>query len=82
MSGWLFSSAAGFQTVYFGVLPIPDLLQKNKDLAYILKISHHWITFALAAVIAIHAAAALKHHFLDRDDVLVRMLPKSRKTSP
>ena len=82
LSGWLFSSAAGFQTVYFGVLPIPDLLQKNKDLAYVLKISHHWITFALAAVIVVHAAAALKHHFVDRDDVLVRMLPQSRKTSP
>jgi cytochrome b561 len=82
LSGWLFSSAAGFQTVYFGVLPIPDLLQKNKELADVLKTSHHWIVFALATVVVIHAAAALKHHFIDRDDVLVRMLPQSRKTSP
>lgn len=80
LSGWLFSSANGFQTVYLGVLPIPDLLSKNKELAEILKIAHHWINYTLAAVIALHAAAALKHHFIDRDDVLVRMLPRSRKS--
>ena len=33
LTGWLFSSAAGFQTVYFGVLPIPDLLAKDPALA-------------------------------------------------
>ena len=75
LSGWLFSSAAGFQTVYLGVLPIPDLLPKNKEVADVLKIAHHWINYALAALIALHAAAAIKHHVADRDDVLVRMLP-------
>ena len=79
LSGWLFSSANGFQTVYLGVLPIPDLLPKNKELAEVLKIAHHWINYTLAAVIALHVAAALKHHFHDRDDVLVRMLPRSRR---
>jgi cytochrome b561 len=29
----------------------------------------------MAAVIVLHVAAALKHHFVDRDDVLIRMLP-------
>jgi cytochrome b561 len=80
LSGWLFSSANGFQTVYLGVLPIPDLLPKNKELAEVLKIAHHWINYTLAAVIALHVAAALKHHFHDRDDVLVRMLPRSGRT--
>jgi len=75
LSGWLFSSAAGFQTVYLGVLPIPDLLSKNKEVADVLKIAHHWINYTLAALIAVHAAAAVKHHVVDRDDVLVRMLP-------
>jgi cytochrome b561 len=75
ISGWLFSSAAGFQTVYLGVLPIPDLLGKNKELAEILKTAHHGINYLLAAVVAGHAAAAIKHHFVDRDEVLTRMLP-------
>jgi cytochrome b561 len=57
------------------VLPIPDLLGKNKELAEILKTAHHWINYLLAAVVAGHAAAALKHHFVDRDEVLTRMLP-------
>lgn len=79
LTGWLFSSAAGFQTVYLGVLPIPDLLAKNKEAADVLKIAHHWINFTMAAVIALHIAAALKHHFIDRDDVLTRMLPTARR---
>jgi cytochrome b561 len=36
LSGWLMSSAKGFQTVWFGVLPIPDLLDKNKELGDLL----------------------------------------------
>lgn len=77
LSGWLFSSASGFQTVYLGVLPIPDLLAKNKEVADVLRLTHRWINYTLAGVIALHTAAALKHHFIDRDDVLVRMLPRS-----
>jgi cytochrome b561 len=79
LTGWLFSSAAGFQTVYLGVLPIPDLLSKNKELAEVLKVTHHWVNYTLGAVIVLHVAAALKHHFVDRDDVLARMLPLARR---
>lgn len=80
LSGWLFSSAAGFQTVYFGVLPLPDLLARNKELADILKLVHRCANYTLAALVVVHVAAALKHHLVDGDDVLARMLPllKSR----
>ena len=83
LSGWLFSSATGFQTVWFGVLPIPDLLGKDKELADILRIVHRSIVYALGALVAMHTAAALKHHFLDHDDILARMLPflKTRTTT-
>ena len=82
LTGWLFSSAAGFQTVYLGVLPIPDLLSKNKELADVLRFMHRWINYTMAAVIVLHIAAALKHHFVDRDDVLGRMLPLLDRKSP
>ena len=84
LTGWLFSSAAGFQTVYLGLVPIPDLLSKDKALADALKLAHKSINYTLAAVIVLHAAAALKHHFIDRDDVLRRMLPrlKTGNTEP
>jgi cytochrome b561 len=75
LTGWLFSSAAGFQTVYFGVVPIPDLLTKDPALAESLKLVHRFATYGLAALVVLHAAAALKHHFVDGDDVLRRMIP-------
>ena len=81
LSGWLMSSALGFQTVYFGVLPLPDLLDKNRELGELLKTVHMSLNFSMAALVAVHSAAALKHHFVDRDDTLARMLPavKPRK---
>ncbi|QJR11063.1 Cytochrome b561 [Usitatibacter rugosus] len=84
LTGWLFSSAGGFQTVYFGVLPIPDLLGKDRELADVLKVVHRSTVYALGGLIALHAAAAVKHHVIDRDDVLTRMLPflKPRPPAP
>ena len=76
ITGWLMSSALGFQTVYFGVLPLPDLLAKDKELGEVLKQVHELLNFGMAAIVLGHAGAALKHHYLDRDDVLRRMLPK------
>ena len=78
LTGWLMSSAKGFQTVYFGVLPLPDLLGKDKDLGELLELVHRWLNYSMMAVVAAHAAAALKHHFVDRDDVLRRMMPDNR----
>ena len=75
LTGWAYSSAAGFSIVWFGVLPLPDLVLKNRELAEFLK-PFHWITaYTLAALVVVHIAAALKHHFIERDDVLQRMLP-------
>ena len=76
LSGWLMSSAKGFQTVWFGVLPIPDLLAKDKALGDLLQTVHLALNFTLIAVLVGHVGAALKHHFLNKDDVLTRMLPR------
>jgi cytochrome b561 len=75
LSGWLMSSAKGFQTVWFGVLPLPDLVGKSKELGDLLKEVHELLNFSMAALVVAHLGAALKHHFVDRDDVLARMLP-------
>ncbi|MGE5468881.1 MAG: cytochrome b [Ignavibacteria bacterium] len=76
LTGWLMSSAKGVPTVYFGVLPLPDLLAKDKALGETLANVHAWLNYLLAAVVTGHAAAALKHHVVDRDGVLLRMLPR------
>lgn len=73
--GWAYSSAAGFPVVLFGVLPLPDFVSANKELAELIKPWHEITAFALAGLAVLHVAAALKHHFLDRDGLLQRMLP-------
>jgi cytochrome b561 len=75
ISGWLYSSATGVQVVYLGLVPLPNLLPKDKALADALKLVHVGLNSLLFAVVCVHAAAALKHHFVDRDNVLARMLP-------
>ena len=73
--GWAYSSAAGFPIVWFGVLPLPDFVGADKALAEAIKPWHGALAWALAALVALHLAAALKHHFIDRDGLLQRMLP-------
>jgi len=75
LSGWLMSSAKGFQTVWFGLLPIPDLLAKDKALGNLLQNVHATLAVLFVLILVGHVAAALKHHFIDRDDILTRMLP-------
>ena len=79
LSGWMFSSASGFSVKYFGVIPLPDLVSKSKLLAAQMQIVHQTLAWGLAAIVGLHVAAALKHHFFDRDDVLIRMLPFLRR---
>ena len=74
VTGWLMSSASGVPVVYFGVWPLPDLVAKDKALADALKLVHYALNKTLAALVVLHAGAALKHHFIDRDNVLRRML--------
>ena len=75
LSGWLMSSAKGFQTVWFGVLPLPDLVGKDKELGDLLKEMHEALNFLLLGAVLAHVGAALKHQFIDRDVILARMLP-------
>ena len=79
LTGWLMSSAKGFQTVYFGVLPIPDLLEKNKALGDTLGLIHKTLNYTMIGLVIVHIGAALKHHIVDKDDILRRMLPRWQK---
>lgn len=73
LSGWLMSSAKGFQTVWFGVLPLPDLIAKNRDLGETLEEVHEILNFIMAGLVCLHVAGALKHQFVDRQPFLRRM---------
>ena len=80
LSGWLLSSAKGVPTVWFGVWPLPDLLEKDKAMGHLLHEVHETLNFVLLFLLGGHAAAALKHHWVDKDDILKRMLPHGRTT--
>jgi cytochrome b561 len=73
--GWAYSSAKGFPIVLFGVLPLPDLLPLNKELAESIKPLHALAAFSLIGLAGLHVAAALKHQFIDKDGLLQRMRP-------
>ncbi|NIC43725.1 cytochrome b [Aquabacterium sp. A08] len=71
--GWAYSSAAGFPVVLFGVWPLPDLVAAEPALAEALKPWHGWAAYALAGLVVLHVAGALKHAWVDRDGLLARM---------
>lgn len=76
--GWAYSSAAGFPIVWFGVVPLPDFVPVSKTLAELIKPWHQITGLALAGLIVLHVAAALKHHWVNRDGLIERMLPRLR----
>ncbi len=73
LSGWLMSSAKGFQTVWFGVIPLPDLLARNRELGELLAAVHQALNYTLAVLVVLHVVASLKHHFIERRPFLQRM---------
>ena len=80
LSGWAMISTAkhpdGFK--WFGLFEVP-MLPLSKSLGGAFDISHLWLGYLAIATILLHAAGAVKHHYLDRDDVLARMLPLWRR---
>lgn len=78
LAGWAYTSAAGFPVVLFAVLPLPDFVPVNRELAETLKAAHHLLAYALAAMVVLHVVAALKHQFVDRDGLMLRMMPGAR----
>ena len=75
--GFLQSNAANLPVVVWGVLPLPALIASDEALGEALIEVHEIIARVLLALILLHVAAALRHHFLLKDDVLRRMLPRA-----
>ncbi|MCW2315489.1 cytochrome b561 [Rhodoblastus acidophilus] len=75
VSGWANSSAAGYPIPVAGLFQIPHLVEPNKALTPTLSALHEYLAYALLVIVAGHIAAALKHRFIDKDDVLASMLP-------
>lgn len=81
LSGWIMSSARNFPVSWFNLWQLPDLVTANDATYRAAHEAHEALTTALGVLALIHIAAALKHHFVDRDDVLRRMLPFGKPRS-
>ena len=77
-TGWIMSSARNFPVSWFNLVQLPDLVAPNRPLYDAMHETHEILAWTLIAVAVLHAAAALKHHFVLKDDVLRRMLPFTR----
>lgn len=75
ITGWLYSSAKGFPTVYLGLVQLPDLIDKNEEIAPLIKQLHLIGSYGLGVLVGVHILAALKHQFIDKDGLISRMLP-------
>lgn len=84
MSGWALSSAnpKGYPINWFGLFDWPFLpvlstldIETKKEVAHSISEAHETMAAAMIGLLVLHVAAALKHHFILKDDVLTRMLP-------
>ncbi len=108
LSGWAWSSAAGYgaeffglidipdivaadecladwlgavheflgRVIFFGLIDIPDIVAADECLADWLEAVHKFLGRAILALVGLHVLAAVYHHFVRRDELLLRMIPR------
>ncbi|MCY1404824.1 Cytochrome b561 [compost metagenome] len=74
ISGYLISTADGVGIPVFGFFEVPAVISGLPDQADVAGAVHFYLAWGLVIFAGIHAVAALKHHFVDRDATLTRML--------
>jgi cytochrome b561 len=79
LTGWLHASAAGLSVNWFGLFQVPDLVPRSRGTSELFKQAHQTLVVMLAALVAGHVAAALRHALVLRDAVMRRMLPWNRR---
>ena len=73
--GWITSSASHLTVTWFGWFAFPNLVGPDPGLAKLAKATHEVMAWILLITASLHAVAALWHHFVQKDSVLLRMLP-------
>jgi cytochrome b561 len=75
LTGWMMSSAKNYSVSWFGLFTWPNLIGKNEAAFNFLHATHEILSDVLLVIAVLHILAALKHHFWNKDNVLLRMLP-------
>ena len=79
ITGYLIPTAEGVGISVFGWFTVPASFSFTKDEADLIGLIHLYVAGAIIGLVAAHAGAALKHHFIDKDITLLRMLGKAKK---
>jgi len=74
ITGWLMTSAAGLAPSFFGLFVLPNLIAPNESHRLLFAEIHQWLAYGLIATFCAHVGAALKHEFIDKDEIMRRML--------
>jgi cytochrome b561 len=74
VSGYLISTADGRGVAVFGLFELPALLPADAGREELAGSAHYFLAFGAAYLVLLHAAAALKHQFIDRDGTLRKMI--------
>lgn len=82
LSGYLISTADGRPIDVFGLFRVPALISDLPNQADIAGKVHLYLAITLVSLAAVHALAALKHQFIDRDGTLLRMLGRTPTATP
>jgi cytochrome b561 len=77
--GWIMSTAFGFQVVYLGLVPLPQIVEADRDLAARFQSIHFALAMVLAALFVAHMGGVLFHHLIKQDGILQRMLPSQTR---
>lgn len=78
-SGYLISTADGRGVGFFGLFEVPATIYGAEGQEDAAGEVHLFLALTLMAIVALHVAGAVKHHFIDKDDTLVRMLGMTRR---
>ena len=82
LTGWWFNSLAGKPLQWFKQFNVPALADKDIVQSHLAHAVHEYLFWLLLLLLSMHVGAALKHHWRDRDNVLLRMLPFTRLRKP
>lgn len=74
LSGWLMSSAGQFPVSYFGLFSVPDIMAADQNAFKALRVAHTFMGYVLVCSVLLHFMGTIKHHYIDKDHTLSRML--------
>ncbi|TNF93063.1 MAG: cytochrome b, partial [Gammaproteobacteria bacterium] len=78
VSGWVINDSGNFPYKWFWLIPMPDILAKDTGLKDVATTTHTFLVILFVIILLLHVIAALRHHFVLHDNVLMRMLGREK----